>query len=201
LQRLIGDDRSLGGSGGLLFGLALQGRLQLGDALAGLAEALVGLTELLLQSLGLNGGLLEIFIDVVAVIPLEGFPKFNGPERIKCRLAARGGQVQLRTRGIRISSMTKMTIMIEKSNPTPPTRAVGRIRRIGARTGSVTAARTCWIFRMGESYAGRTQLKRAAAISTMTYACRMNPMMRAILMSATSYVGAGAGPAWPRTTG
>ena len=59
--------------------------------------------------------------------------------------------------------------MIEKSKPTPPTLAVGRILRTGARTGSVMAASTCWMPADRGVVGGRgNQLNRAVAINTMT---------------------------------
>ena len=62
----------------------LEGGLQLGDALGRLPEALAALAELLLEPLGLDGGLLEILVDIVPVISLEGLSELDGPKGVKC---------------------------------------------------------------------------------------------------------------------
>ena len=65
-------------------GLVLEGRLQLGDPLGGLAQSLTALAELLLEALGLDGGLLQVLVDIVPVVSLERLAELDGSERIKC---------------------------------------------------------------------------------------------------------------------
>src|SRR5664280_2414344 len=53
--------------------------LQLGDAFSRLAEALTRLSQLLLEAFGFDRGLLQVFVHVVPVIPLEGLTELDGP--------------------------------------------------------------------------------------------------------------------------
>ncbi len=64
----------------------LEGRLELGDALGRLAQPFTALAQLLLEALGLDGGLLEVLVDIVPVVPLQGLAELDGPERIECGL-------------------------------------------------------------------------------------------------------------------
>ena len=74
------------GSAGVGLGLLFECRLQLGDALGGLAQPLAALAELLLQPLGFDGRLFEVLVDVVPVVALEGLTELDGPKRIERRL-------------------------------------------------------------------------------------------------------------------
>ena len=69
-------------------GLGRQLGLELGDGLGRLAQALVALAELLLETLGLHGGLLEVLVDVVAVVALQGLAELHGAEGVECRLGS-----------------------------------------------------------------------------------------------------------------
>jgi hypothetical protein len=51
----------------------------LGDAFSRLAEALTRLSQLLLEAFGFDRGLLQVFVHVVPVIPLEGLTELDGP--------------------------------------------------------------------------------------------------------------------------
>ena len=76
LQGVVGH-RRLGRRGG---GLLLERRLELGDALGRLAEPLTALAELLLKTLGLDGRLFEVLVDVVPVVALQGLPELDRPQ-------------------------------------------------------------------------------------------------------------------------
>ena len=71
--------------------------LQLGDALRGLAHALVGLAHLLLEGLRLDGGLLQVLVDLVDVVPLQPEPELDRPQGLEDGLgrlgAVHGGRV------------------------------------------------------------------------------------------------------------
>ncbi len=64
--------------------LVLEHLLQLRDALGGLPQPFTALAELLLETFGLDGRLLEVLVDVVPVVPLQGLPELDRPERIEC---------------------------------------------------------------------------------------------------------------------
>ena len=66
--------------------LLLELGLELRDALGGLAQPFAALAELLLEPLGLHGGFLEVLVDVVPVVPLQGLAELDGTERIEGRL-------------------------------------------------------------------------------------------------------------------
>ena len=59
--------------------------LQLGDALAGLAQPFVQLTDVLLQPLGLLGRLVQVLIDLVDVVALQTEAELDGAERVEDR--------------------------------------------------------------------------------------------------------------------
>ena len=76
------------GAGRRGLGLGRQLGLELGDGLGRLAQALGVLAQLLLQAFGLDGGLLQVLVDVVAVVALQGLPELHGAERVECRLGS-----------------------------------------------------------------------------------------------------------------
>ena len=59
--------------------------LQLRDALAGLAQPFVQLSDVLLQSLGFLGRLVQVLIDLVDVVALQTEAELDGAERVEDR--------------------------------------------------------------------------------------------------------------------
>ena len=56
---------------------------ELRDPLAGLAQTLVELAHVLLERLGLLGGLVEVLVDLVDVVALEAEPELDGAQRVE----------------------------------------------------------------------------------------------------------------------
>ena len=84
---------STGSGRGLLLGRRFELGLELGDALGRLTQPFTALAELLLQPFGFDGGLLQVLVDVVPVVSLEGLTKLDGTERIEGRLGCVHGPI------------------------------------------------------------------------------------------------------------
>ena len=90
LQRVVGDrparpgGRRRAGASGLAASSVSSWAMRLGR----LAQPLGALAQLLLQAFGLDGRLLEVLVDVVPVVALQGLAELHGAERVECRLGS-----------------------------------------------------------------------------------------------------------------